>query len=113
MLFWCRYNLATLRDIFVAQFAPDTKSPRYRAAQRRFTESMAGYSLVCYFLQIKVCKERWPASLPYASYLQAAALRATSDVIRTPAYKTLTVVLNCRTGTMATFFATRKVTSFT
>ena len=49
------YNLGTLRDIFVAQFGPDTKSARYRAAQRRFTESMAGYSLVCYFLQIKVC----------------------------------------------------------
>ena len=47
------YNLATLRDIFVAQFGPDTKCDRYRAAQRRFTESMAGYSLVCYFLQIK------------------------------------------------------------
>ena len=45
--------MATLRDIFVAQFGPDIRSARYRAAQRRFTESMAGYSLVCYFLQIK------------------------------------------------------------
>jgi phosphatidylinositol kinase/protein kinase (PI-3 family) len=64
MLFrYCSYDLATLRDIFAAQFGPDTKSPRYRAAQRRFTESMAGYSLVCYFLQIKVRTERRLASL--------------------------------------------------
>ena len=44
----------TLREFFVAKFGPDTRSTAYTAAQRRFTESMAGYSLVTYFLQIKV-----------------------------------------------------------
>eukprot|EP01047_Picozoa_sp_COSAG01_P007730 COSAG01_NODE_296_length_19281_cov_212.029507_8_plen_243_part_00 len=47
--------MATLREFFLAKFGPDTDSEAFVAAQRRFTESMAAYSLVCYFLQIKVC----------------------------------------------------------
>ena len=50
-----RYGLATLREFFLAKFGPDPDSETFVAAQRRFTESMAAYSLVCYFLQIKVC----------------------------------------------------------
>ena len=46
-----RYNLATLRQFFETKFGKNT--PAFKAAQRSFTESMAGYSLVCYFLQIK------------------------------------------------------------
>ncbi|KAK9814469.1 hypothetical protein WJX72_006450 [[Myrmecia] bisecta] len=41
----------SLRNFFLAKFGKDT--PELMAAQRNFAESMAGYSLVCYLLQIK------------------------------------------------------------
>ena len=42
----------SLRDHFMAEFGgPST--PGFKRAQRNFVESMAGYSLVCYMLQIK------------------------------------------------------------
>lgn len=42
----------SLADHFFAKFGRGT--PACQAAQRAFAESMAAYSLVCYFLQIKV-----------------------------------------------------------
>jgi len=42
----------TLKDHFAKEFGP-VDSPRYRAAQSRFANSLAGYSLVCYFLNLK------------------------------------------------------------
>eukprot|EP00871_Galdieria_phlegrea_P005170 jgi/Galph1/5654/GphlegSOOS_G4273.1 len=45
-------NFTTLLDYFERIYGPaDCK--RFRRAQRNFVESMAGYSLVCYLLQIK------------------------------------------------------------
>ena len=43
---------ASLSDHFFAKFGRG--SVECKAAQRAFAESMAAYSLVCYFLQIKV-----------------------------------------------------------
>ncbi len=43
---------ASLSDHFFAKFRRG--SVECKAAQRAFAESMAAYSLVCYFLQIKV-----------------------------------------------------------
>ena len=43
---------ASLSDHFFAKFRRG--SQECKAAQRAFAESMAAYSLVCYFLQIKV-----------------------------------------------------------
>ncbi|CAA7027081.1 unnamed protein product [Microthlaspi erraticum] len=44
-------NITSLRDFFDAKFKEN--SPSFKLAQRNFVESMAGYSLVCYLLQIK------------------------------------------------------------
>ncbi|KAG8640793.1 phosphatidylinositol 4-kinase beta 1 [Manihot esculenta] len=44
-------NITSLRDFFVAKY--EENSPSFRLAQRNFVESMAGYSLVCYLLQVK------------------------------------------------------------
>ncbi|XP_056159127.1 phosphatidylinositol 4-kinase beta 1-like isoform X3 [Syzygium oleosum] len=44
-------NIASLRDFFVAKYQEN--SPSFKLAQRNFVESMAGYSLVCYLLQVK------------------------------------------------------------
>ncbi|CAH8270560.1 unnamed protein product [Arabidopsis lyrata] len=43
--------ITSLRDFFDAKFKEN--SPSFKLAQRNFVESMAGYSLVCYLLQIK------------------------------------------------------------
>ncbi|GJQ13773.1 hypothetical protein GpartN1_g5564.t1 [Galdieria partita] len=45
-------NFVTLLDYFERVYGPKD-SKRFRKAQRNFVESMAGYSLVCYLLQIK------------------------------------------------------------
>ncbi|CAO2836867.1 unnamed protein product [Amaranthus hypochondriacus] len=44
-------NVTSLRDFFNAKYLEN--SPSFKLAQRNFVESMAGYSLVCYLLQIK------------------------------------------------------------
>ncbi|VFQ74070.1 unnamed protein product [Cuscuta campestris] len=44
-------NITSLRDFFVAKYQEN--SPTFKLAQRNFVESMAGYSLVCYLLQVK------------------------------------------------------------
>ncbi|KAJ8447155.1 hypothetical protein Cgig2_022884 [Carnegiea gigantea] len=44
-------NITSLRDFFNAKYKEN--SPSFKLAQRNFVESMAGYSLVCYLLQIK------------------------------------------------------------
>ncbi|KAL1538958.1 Phosphatidylinositol 4-kinase beta 1 [Salvia divinorum] len=44
-------NIASLRDFFVAKY--EENSPSFKLSQRNFVESMAGYSLVCYLLQVK------------------------------------------------------------
>lgn len=44
-------NITSLRDFFVAKYQEN--SPDFKLAQRNFVESMAGYSLVCYLLQVK------------------------------------------------------------
>ncbi|KAK2980389.1 hypothetical protein RJ640_014562 [Escallonia rubra] len=44
-------TVASLRDFYVAKYQED--SPSFKLAQRNFVESMAGYSLVCYLLQVK------------------------------------------------------------
>lgn len=44
-------DIASLRDFFVAKYQEN--SPSFKLAQRNFVESMAGYSLVCYLLQVK------------------------------------------------------------
>jgi phosphatidylinositol 4-kinase len=44
-------NIKSLRDFFIAKYQED--SPNFKLAQRNFVESMAGYSLVCYLLQVK------------------------------------------------------------
>ncbi|CAA2970128.1 phosphatidylinositol 4-kinase beta 1-like [Olea europaea subsp. europaea] len=44
-------DISSLRDFFVAKYQEN--SPSYKLAQRNFVESMAGYSLVCYLLQVK------------------------------------------------------------
>ncbi|KAH9622800.1 hypothetical protein KSS87_022492 [Heliosperma pusillum] len=45
------HNITSLRDFFNAKYQEN--SPSFKLAQRNFVESMAGYSLVCYLLQIK------------------------------------------------------------
>lgn len=45
-------NFRSLLDYFERAYGP-VGTASFRAAQRRFIRSMAGYSLVCYFLQIK------------------------------------------------------------
>ncbi|CAI8619127.1 unnamed protein product [Vicia faba] len=44
-------NISSLREFFDAKYQEN--SPSFKLAQRNFVESMAGYSLVCYFLQVK------------------------------------------------------------
>ncbi|KAH6765455.1 phosphatidylinositol 4-OH kinase beta1 [Perilla frutescens var. hirtella] len=44
-------DISSLRDFFVAKYQEN--SPSFKLAQRNFVESMAGYSLVCYLLQVK------------------------------------------------------------
>ncbi|XP_047168073.1 phosphatidylinositol 4-kinase beta 1-like isoform X1 [Vigna umbellata] len=44
-------NISSLREFFSAKYQEN--SPSFKLAQRNFVESMAGYSLVCYFLQVK------------------------------------------------------------
>ncbi|CAH2043578.1 unnamed protein product [Thlaspi arvense] len=44
-------NITSLRDFFAAKYKE--YSPSFKLAQRNFVESMAGYSLVCYLLQVK------------------------------------------------------------
>ncbi|XP_028798186.1 phosphatidylinositol 4-kinase beta 1 isoform X2 [Neltuma alba] len=44
-------NISSLREFFVAKYQEN--SPSFKLAQKNFVESMAGYSLVCYLLQIK------------------------------------------------------------
>ncbi|KAE9602776.1 putative 1-phosphatidylinositol 4-kinase [Lupinus albus] len=44
-------NISSLREFFNAKY--EENSPSFNLAQRNFVESMAGYSLVCYFLQVK------------------------------------------------------------
>ncbi|CAL0330033.1 unnamed protein product [Lupinus luteus] len=44
-------NISSLREFFNAKYQEN--SPGFKLAQRNFVESMAGYSLVCYLLQVK------------------------------------------------------------
>ncbi|GAB4835579.1 Phosphatidylinositol 4-kinase beta 1 [Ancistrocladus abbreviatus] len=44
-------NITSLREFFNAKYQEN--SPSFKLAQRNFVESMAGYSLVCYLLQVK------------------------------------------------------------
>ncbi|ERN05182.1 phosphatidylinositol 4-kinase beta 1 [Amborella trichopoda] len=44
-------NVTSLRDFFVAKYQEN--SPSFKLAQRNFVESMAGYSILCYLLQVK------------------------------------------------------------
>lgn len=44
-------GLSSLRDFFCTKYQDD--SPAFKLAQRNFVESMAGYSILCYFLQVK------------------------------------------------------------
>ncbi|XP_059433319.1 phosphatidylinositol 4-kinase beta 1-like isoform X1 [Corylus avellana] len=44
-------NITSLREFFIAKY--EENSPSFKLAQRNFVESMAGYSLVCYLLQVK------------------------------------------------------------
>ncbi|XP_054820999.1 phosphatidylinositol 4-kinase beta 1-like isoform X1 [Prosopis cineraria] len=44
-------HISSLREFFIAKYQEN--SPSFKLAQRNFVESMAGYSLVCYFLQVK------------------------------------------------------------
>ncbi|RWR92812.1 phosphatidylinositol 4-kinase beta 1 isoform X2 [Cinnamomum micranthum f. kanehirae] len=44
-------NITSLRDFFIAKY--EENSPNFKLAQRNFVESMAGYSILCYLLQVK------------------------------------------------------------
>ncbi|KAG1369976.1 phosphatidylinositol 4-kinase beta 1 [Cocos nucifera] len=44
-------DISSLRDYFVAKY--EENSPNFKLAQRNFVESMAGYSILCYLLQVK------------------------------------------------------------
>ncbi|KAJ7543072.1 hypothetical protein O6H91_09G024200 [Diphasiastrum complanatum] len=44
-------DLSSLRDFFCNKYEKD--SPALKLAQRNFVESMAGYSILCYLLQVK------------------------------------------------------------
>ncbi|KAK9167145.1 hypothetical protein Scep_002336 [Stephania cephalantha] len=44
-------SVTSLRDFFVAKY--EENSPIFKLAQRNFVESMAGYSILCYLLQVK------------------------------------------------------------
>ncbi|KAJ6797320.1 phosphatidylinositol 4-kinase beta 1-like [Iris pallida] len=45
------FNISSLREYFIAKY--EENSPSFKLAQRNFVESMAGYSILCYLLQIK------------------------------------------------------------
>nr|ABA92023.2 Phosphatidylinositol 4-kinase, putative, expressed [Oryza sativa Japonica Group] len=44
-------DITSLRDYYVAKY--EENSPNFKLAQRNFVESMAGYSILCYLLQVK------------------------------------------------------------
>ncbi|XP_020246312.1 phosphatidylinositol 4-kinase beta 1-like [Asparagus officinalis] len=44
-------NISSLRDYFISKY--EENSPSFKLAQRNFVESMAGYSILCYLLQVK------------------------------------------------------------
>jgi len=44
-------NLTSLREFFSDKYKEN--SPSFKLAQRNFVESMAGYSILCYLLQVK------------------------------------------------------------
>lgn len=44
-------NISSLRDYYVAKY--EENSQNFKLAQRNFVESMAGYSILCYLLQVK------------------------------------------------------------
>ncbi|KAL5204981.1 hypothetical protein ABZP36_009852 [Zizania latifolia] len=44
-------NITSLRDYYVAKY--EENSPNFKLAQRNFVESMAGYSILSYLLQVK------------------------------------------------------------
>ena len=44
---------STLIDYFKVMWGANKKNKNYKAAQMNFARSLAGYSLVCYILQIK------------------------------------------------------------
>ncbi|XP_037429653.1 phosphatidylinositol 4-kinase beta 1-like isoform X2 [Triticum dicoccoides] len=44
-------NILSLRDYYVAKY--EENSPNFKLAQRNFVESMAGYSILSYLLQVK------------------------------------------------------------
>ncbi|XP_008795239.2 phosphatidylinositol 4-kinase beta 1 isoform X2 [Phoenix dactylifera] len=44
-------NISSLHDYFIAKY--EENSPNFKLAQRNFVESMAGYSILCYLLQVK------------------------------------------------------------
>lgn len=44
-------SVSSLREFFANKYQDD--SPALKVAQRNFVESMAGYSILCYFLQVK------------------------------------------------------------
>ncbi|OEL14392.1 Phosphatidylinositol 4-kinase beta 1 [Dichanthelium oligosanthes] len=44
-------NISSLRDFYMAKY--EENSPNFKLAQRNFVESMAGYSILCYLLQVK------------------------------------------------------------
>ncbi|KAJ4819102.1 Phosphatidylinositol 4-kinase [Rhynchospora pubera] len=44
-------NVSSLRDYYIAKY--EENSQNFKLAQRNFVESMAGYSILCYLLQVK------------------------------------------------------------
>uniref|UniRef100_A0A1D1Z1U7 1-phosphatidylinositol 4-kinase n=2 Tax=Anthurium amnicola TaxID=1678845 RepID=A0A1D1Z1U7_9ARAE len=44
-------KITSLRDFFIDKYGDN--SPSFKLAQRNFVESMAGYSILCYLLQVK------------------------------------------------------------
>ncbi|KAF6170481.1 hypothetical protein GIB67_031889 [Kingdonia uniflora] len=44
-------SITSLRQFFMAKY--EENSPSFKLAQRNFVESMAGYSILCYLLQVK------------------------------------------------------------
>eukprot|EP00268_Persea_americana_P033710 TRINITY_DN3333_c0_g2_i4.p1 TRINITY_DN3333_c0_g2~~TRINITY_DN3333_c0_g2_i4.p1 ORF type:complete len:1003 (+),score=194.93 TRINITY_DN3333_c0_g2_i4:504-3512(+) len=44
-------SITSLRDFFIAKYGENSSS--FKLAQRNFVESMAGYSILCYLLQVK------------------------------------------------------------